>query len=165
MSYTPPREMLRGLSLDVAELYGKPHIGAFFRTQSPKSHKLEEGARCPICGRPATNAHHVVPLSKGDRFRFDTGKYMTILRSPLFALCGSGTTGCHNDFHGGARFHAHWKWLNDFYAKAWWDGRLLQDYGAHSRELFKFGRWEIEDSMLGKRFVFDDYLVNGGVSL
>ena len=38
---------------------------------------------CVVCGRLATNRHHVVPRSLGGH------------DGPTVALCGSGTTGCH----------------------------------------------------------------------
>lgn len=38
---------------------------------------------CAICGRYATNYHHIVPRSVGGK------------NGPVVRLCGSGTTGCH----------------------------------------------------------------------
>lgn len=67
------------------------------------------------------------------------------LRSPLFCLCGSGTTGCHGKFHGGARLKAEWKWRSTAYEEAWWNGELLQTYGPHSPGLYEYGYWLVTD--------------------
>ncbi|MFR3452249.1 MAG: hypothetical protein ACLTSX_12580 [Collinsella sp.] len=72
------------------------------------------------------------------------------LRSPLFALCGSGTTGCHNGFHGGARYVPRWVWDNIQYEQQWWDGLLLKLYPPHHPGLYEYGRWEIEDRETGR---------------
>ena len=68
-----------------------------------------------------------------------------MLRSPLFALCGSGTTGCHNGFHGGSALTARWMWDDPQYERWWWDGILLEQWGPHAEELYGFGFWRIED--------------------
>lgn len=149
MSYTPPRERLRGLSLQSAELYGKPGWNAFYANGSVKSHKAIEPATCMCCGRPATNVHHVSPLSRGKSFRLVTPNGKWILKPALFALCGSGTTGCHNGFHGGARFRAEWVWRDDEYARAWWDGQLLRFMEPHSQRLYLYGSWRIHDAVSG----------------
>ena len=88
---------LRGVPKDRAELYGKPHVGARY-----VGNRYELAAeRCGICGRQATNCHHIVPRRCGD-FALVTPRGTWRLRSPLIALCGSGTTGCHDGVHGGA---------------------------------------------------------------
>lgn len=148
MSYIPPRKALCGLSVDVAELYGKPHIGAFYVGRSADSNRLEDDARCAICVARATNAHHLVPRSKGRTFEL-AGH---VLRSPLFALCGSGTTGCHDGFHGGARFKARWVWMAPVAAEAWWSGDLLIDLDPHDPALFELGCYRVSDSVTGKSF-------------
>ena len=149
MSYTPPRELLRGMSLQHAELYGKPHIGAHYMGADVKSHKALQGALCAVCGRPATNVHHVSPLSRGKTFRLETQVGNWDLKPALFALCGSGTTGCHNGFHGGARFKAEWVWDNDHEAEEWWSGRLLLMMMPHDPLLYLSGCWEITDLKTG----------------
>ena len=53
---------------------------------------------CAVCGRPATNLHHVIP--KGMGCRSDKG-------IPLIRLCGSGVTGCHGLAHKG-KLHFGW---------------------------------------------------------
>lgn len=63
-----------------------------------------ETVRCPFCGRPATNRHHIVPRSQGGR----DGATVTV--------CGMGNaSGCHGKFHH-YRLHLRrrndeWEWL------------------------------------------------------
>lgn len=150
MIYTPETHLLNGLSLDWAECYGKPHIGAHYEGITVNSHRLNEFARCACCGKLATNAHHCPPKSKGKTFGLQlTDGTMLHLRPSLIALCGSGTTGCHNGFHGGHRFTARWVWDADEYAKNWWEGQMLLYMPPHSKELYRYGRWEITDGYLG----------------
>lgn len=149
MSYTPPRELLRGMSLQHAELYGKPHIGAEYMGEGVKSHRAWQGAVCAVCGRPATNVHHVSPLSRGKTFRLETQVGVWELKPALFALCGTGTTGCHNGFHGGARLKAEWVWDNDRDAEEWWRGELLLRMRPHDPMLYLYGWWEITDLKTG----------------
>lgn len=144
---------LKGLSKEKAMLYGLPHIGARYIKPgtSPSYERISD--TCAVCGKFATSCHHIVPRSYGRVFKLETptrGTYA--LRSPLFALCGSGTTGCHNDFHGGAMLKARWVWDSQSYEDAWWSGELLARYGAHSPELFNYGCWEIENKRLGITF-------------
>lgn len=145
----PTMTQLRGLSLERAEVYGKPHVGARY-THGDRYERTSE--RCCICRRPATNCHHVVPRGVGDRFPLVTPDRTWLLRSPLFALCGSGTTGCHDGFHGGARYRARWKWDDPQYERWWWDGILLEQFGPHSPKLYAFGCWEIGDRATGRSF-------------
>lgn len=158
MSYTPPSMLLHGVPLAVAECYGKPHIGARYRVKgfdygrkaalrAAHSHELIEGARCACCGRIATNAHHYPPLGTAITFEHPSGE---VLRPSLIAVCGSGTTGCHNGWHGGARFRALWRWDSDEFARAWWEGDLLEAEGAHSPSLYSFGCWEFYDVEQGR---------------
>lgn len=150
--YVPEMSKLNGLSLVVAECYGKPHYKAFYTGKTIKQYRMEDGAICMCCGHKATNVHHVPALSKGHVFNLRTDCGIFALRPALFALCGSGTTGCHNDFHGGARFIPQWKWFDDEYARAWWSGEILREIDAHSPELYEYGRWVITDSIRNKSF-------------
>ncbi len=146
---------LNGLSYEKASLYGLPHIGARYTRDGAKWAK--NGARnyektqtfCFICGCAATNCHHVVPLSYGQVFELKTPRGTYPLRSPLFALCGSGTTGCHNGFHGGARYKAKWVWDDPEYEQMWWSGELLSQYPPHHPSLYHYGCWQIEDRKTG----------------
>lgn len=150
MSFRPSRQQLRAFPYEVAECFGKPHIGAYYSGSSAKSHKAAPDARCAICGRRVDNVHHCPPLSKGHQFPLVTPEGTFKLRPSLFALCGSGTTGCHNGFHGGARFKAEWIWHSDKFAEKWWNGWFLS-HGLypHSSRLYEFGHWVIYDRELG----------------
>lgn len=153
MTYTPTTQQLRGLPVEVAECYGKPHIRAHYDGAGVKSHKLDEGATCATCPRLATNVHHCPPISKGKTFLLRSEWGAFDLKPALFALCGSGTTGCHNGFHGGARFKAVWVWDTDEFAKRWWSGWLLSHgIEPHSEQLYDMGSWKITDRLLGSRF-------------
>lgn len=50
---------------------------------------------CIVCGKPATNKHHVIERSDGG---YVNGKP---IQKPMVTLCGSGTTGCHGRVHDG----------------------------------------------------------------
>lgn len=157
MNYVPHSKILHGVPYAVAECYGKPHLGARYRIEefawdrkaalrAAHSHELLEDATCICCGRMATNAHHYPPLGTASTFRHKN----RLLRPSLFAVCGSGTTGCHNGWHGAARFRALWRWDSDQYAQEWWEGEMLPEVGEHSTELFLYGRWEIYDMEQGR---------------
>lgn len=148
MSFVPERRQLRGLPLDVAELYGKPHVSARYRSGSIRSHAMEPGARCAVCRRPATNVHHAPPVSKGT-FRLVTPAGSWELKPALLALCGSGTTGCHDGFHGGGRYRLAWEWGSDDDARAWWDGSILNSLEPHDPAIYGHGRWKILDRLTG----------------
>lgn len=144
MSYT--REQLRGLSAEVAELYGKPHLGAIYTGSSATRYQATV-YRCIYCKhRLATNVHHVAPRSKGHTFKLVTPEATWELRSALFALCGSGTMCCHGRFHTGW-IKARWKWDSQEAEDAWWSGELLSKYEPHSPELYNYGGWVLEDKM------------------
>lgn len=68
-----------------AALLGKPSV---------------ESDRCAVCGRWATNRHHVVEKGMGG-----VGKSEALV--PRISLCGSGTTGCHWLVHAGM-LHLYW---------------------------------------------------------
>lgn len=133
---------LRGWTKERAELYGKPHLGA--RYTGRKRYELLQ-PRCCVCGRRAQSCHHVAHRSWGLEFPMVTPNGTWCLRSALFALCGSGTTGCHDGFHGGARFKAEWRWESEVYEEAWWSGELLREYGPYHPSLYEFGHWVIHD--------------------
>lgn len=136
------REQLRGMSRERAELYGKPHIGCRYLGSR---YELTR-PRCIVCGRPASNCHHVAHRSWGRTFRLETPNGSWELLSPLFALCGSGTTGCHGGFHGGARLTAEWRWRSEESERMWWSGELLQGYRPHDPGLFRHGYWAIKSN-------------------
>lgn len=141
---------LHGLDYRTAELMGKPHIGAFFARDDAKSNRLCEDARCVVCGRGAANSHHVVPLSKLRSWDLKTPLGIFVLKSPLFAVCGSGTTGCHDGFHGGARYRAAWVWDTEKDMDDWWSGwTLAHGFTCNDERLFRQGRYVISDLMAG----------------
>lgn len=125
-------------------LYGLPHIGCHYANKSVNSNKLDEDAMCVCCGRMATNAHHYPP--KGTAPVRHRNGYE--LRPALFAVCGSGTTGCHDGWHGGARYEAWWRWDTYENEQRWQDGTLLDKYGPHNPKLYYFGCWVIHDKKL-----------------
>ena len=131
------------LSQDKALLYGLPNAGVSF---TRKGYRLDK-PWCVVCGKPSQTCHHIVPRHNGLLYKRDTEHGTFILRSPLIALCGSGTTGCHNDFHGGARLHIRWVWDEPEFAKAWEDGSLLKEFGPDNPQaLYHYGQWQIEHS-------------------
>ena len=154
MSFAPERSQLCGLSYEVAECYGKPHINAYYLASGVKSHRAEPDALCAVCRKPAESVHHIPPLSKGRIFLLKTKWGQFVLKPSLFALCGSGTTGCHNGFHGGARYRATWAWDSDEYAEMWWSGEFLKDMRPHSPGLYAYGKWVIHDRRTGKDFEY-----------
>ena len=136
-----------GLIVNRDLLYGLPHIGCHYQNSSVNSNRLDDDAVCVCCGRLATNAHHYPP--KGTAPVRHRNGLSLILRPALFAVCGSGTTGCHNGWHGGARFEAWWTWDNPFAEKFWEDGTLLKLYQPHDARLYELGCWTIRDKKLG----------------
>lgn len=150
--YQPDMQQLHGLSIQRAELYGKPNLGCSYKGNS---RYMLHGDMCVICRkRMATNAHHIAPRSSG-LFVMDTEWGHFVLKSPLFALCGSGSTGCHNDFHGGARYEVEWQWDSDTWAQRWWSGWMLaHGYLPHSERLFNCGQYVISDKKLGTETVY-----------
>lgn len=141
MSYIPPASLLRGLSVATAQLFGMPCAGAHYATRQVRSNRLDDDALCVFCRRRATNAHHVPPVGMGRRnATFTLHGYR--LRPALIALCGSGTTGCHGDCHSG-RMKIEWVWDSDEFARAWWSGDLLKEFGPASRMLYEFGHWKL----------------------
>lgn len=142
---------LRGTSFDVASKFGMPHIGCRYRRDDVDSLRVDKGAACFLCGRHATNAHHEPPKGMGGKnrqFALRTPMGMFVLKPAGFALCGSGTTGCHNGFHGGSRFAASWHWERPEYGDLWWNGYwLAHGVNPHSETLYELGRWEITDKL------------------
>ena len=146
MSYVPPSFLLHGVPYPVAECYGKPHFLCDYRSENVRDTRLSEDARCMCCGKPATNAHHWPPRRTAPTF----GIYGHKLKPALFAVCGTGTTGCHDGWHGGARYRALWRWDSEDMAREWWEGELIATIGPHSMALYGLGYWEIYDMVDGK---------------
>lgn len=143
MTFTPSASLLHGLSIEKASLYGMPHIGARYTAGDANAYRLEQGAVCAFCGRPATNAHHEPPKGTCPYFALQTEWGLFVLKPALIALCGSGTTGCHGARHGG-RVKIAWEWFDDVNAEAWWSGWLLaHGYVPHDPRLYDLGQWRI----------------------
>ena len=132
-------------SRQVFERYGKPHVMCHYEGKSIRSHRLDDDAVCACCGMMAANAHHHPPV--GMKTVTLSGK---VLRPSLIAVCGSGTTGCHDGFHGGARYTADWTWDLPEYGEAWLSGEMLDEYEPHDPRLYLFGCWEFEDRKTGR---------------
>lgn len=124
--------------------YGMPHIHCYYSGRDVNSHRLEDGAVCTVCGLPATNAHHCPPKGTCPTIKLAGVK----LRPALIAVCGSGTTGCHDGFHGGAWIEARWEWDDPKDFERWWTGQLLESYEPHDPRLYRLGRHIITDKHL-----------------
>lgn len=136
-NYTPTAAQLHGFSLDAAECYGKPHLGAQYTGPKVTTY-ARNGWLCAVCMREAINTHH-----QPDRHVFalmaDNGKVWQ-LRPALFALCGSGTFGCHGAIEHN-RLKVRWQWDSPEYGAAWWSGELLEQWGPHHPALYGYGGW------------------------
>ena len=140
MSYIPDSSILRGLSVQSAQCFGMPHIGAYYAGKGVRTNRLEKFAECPVCGRPATNSHHVPAVGmSGRNASFTLAGH--VLKPALIALCGSGTTGCHGLMHAG-KMRVEWIWDSDELTEAWWSGEMLKKIEPHSEDLYKFGCWK-----------------------
>lgn len=139
---------LQGHSLERAALYGMPHIGARYVGEGDRT-KIDEGALCPFCGKPAENAHHAAPkgLGGGGRVRVMRTEWGWFpLRSALVAVCGRGNaSGCHGGLHSGL-LCVRWEWDAPEDGELWESGWLLS-HGVepHSPALYGRGRWVLSD--------------------
>lgn len=135
---------LHGFSIDDAQSYGMPHIGAHYYRDDVSCY-LRDSDECTICGKQATNTHHHPARGKARSFTLKTKHGAFVLKPALFALCGSGTTGCHGLVHQ-RKIEIKWKWDSDEYQEQWFSGYLLA-HGVvpHSERLYEYGRWSIGD--------------------
>lgn len=144
MSYLPDMAVLRGMSAETADCFGKPSVGAYYAGKGVRTNRLDEDARCAVCGARARNSHHQPPTGMGG------GRSSYLLhghgmRPALIALCGSGTTGCHGKVHSGA-LRIRWEWDEEGMREAWFEGRFPPEfYDGNNRQLFGFGRWVVTD--------------------
>lgn len=138
-----------GIPRDRADLMGKPSIGAHYEREDYRSHKLDDDARCVICGRRATDAHHVVPRSTVRGYTVDTPLGMFVCLSPLFALCRE----CHHDIHMRARYQIRWEWKAEQYRQEWENGHTLAHICRPGNSfLFQEGCYIVKDAKTGKEF-------------
>lgn len=152
--YIPTVEQLQGYSIENAECLGKPHVGAsyLYRDRIDK-YIMDEDCTCAICGKLATNVHHQPFRSHGKGIIIN-GK---LLRPSLFALCGSGTTGCHGKIHNGT-IKIKWKWVDENYAKRFWEGSLFEYAPPHSELLYEFGYWDFIDNQKDHKHLSDYHI-------
>lgn len=130
-----PRELLRGMSIDKARLFGMPHVGCHYAGNSVNSHKLYRGTRCAVCGETASDAHHEPQKGMGGGKGLPMHGY--VLRPALLALCPQ----CHHDRHFG-RLSFVWFWRDEETEIDWASGKLLRDgFKPHDPELFRLGYW------------------------
>jgi len=156
MTWQPDACALRGVPYGRAELYGKPGIGASYTRFDARSYRLDEMARCCICGRMATNAHHWPPLGAGGggrQFLLRTPLGRFVLLPPLFAVCGNGNaSGCHKAWHSG-QISVEWVWDDDAYAKDWWNGTMLK-FTKPGKWLFHHGCYRFSNSRTGREWEY-----------
>lgn len=135
-----------GVSINRLELMGKPHIGAHYEREDYRTNRLDEGARCVICGRIATDSHHLVPRSVLRGYTVDTplGRFVTM--SPLFALCRT----CHKDIHDRGRYNFEWRWTKKQYVDEWHNGHTLAHVCRPGSDfLFQEGYYLMTDKLTG----------------
>ena len=142
MTYTAAQ--LKGRTVRAFSMLGKPCVGAAY-TGKGDAHRLEVGAACCICGRPAANAHHEPPKGMGGGlFRMDTPKGQIALRPPLLAVCGFGNTlGCHGQLHAHC-VKVRWEWDKEIYERHWLEGRFRPEWYRNDPILFAMGRYVID---------------------
>lgn len=99
-----------------------------------------KGERCAVCGRPATNQHHVVRRGAGKWVRGGVE-----VRKPTVALCGSGNaSGCHGLAHQG-RLHFRWKATLDKQSGmvgGHWEAKLVNVPCSYQEALASEVGWE-----------------------
>lgn len=149
--WRPDASQLHGVPYEVAERYGKPHMGAFYTADNVNRYKREDGALCCVCGRRAVNVHHWPPKGDGGRgriFNLRTKMGIFVLKPTLFAVCEE----CHRRFEGmvdGApELSWDWEWCSDEDAMDWWDGLTLSRMGfqPHSSNLYVKGFWVLSEN-------------------
>lgn len=151
----PTSEQLHGTSARIAELMGKPHIGAHYEREDYRSHALDEGARCVVCGRAAVDAHHVVPRGQASGFTVNTPLGRFVVLSPLIALCRR----CHDGMPSGykldrPRYELCWVWKSEQYEQEWWSGHTLAHIcRPHDGFLWQEGHYLLTDKVTGQERV------------
>lgn len=134
------RAQLHGFSREDAECFGKPHLGAQYTGPDSLTKYARTGQHCIVCGRTPISTHHQ-PYRQTFTLVAANGVEWK-LRPALFAVCGTGTTGCHGAIEHN-RVKIRWEWDSLEAAAKWWSGELLEAYGPHSVQLYKFGCWAI----------------------
>ena len=100
-SFEPRLDSFRdasGLSDHPSACCGMPHLGARYTGRGVNAYRLDEGAPCAFCGRPAAHAHHEPPKGTGGGvLHLGTPHGVFDLRPALVALCPE----CHDARHAG----------------------------------------------------------------
>lgn len=119
-------------------LLGFPHIGAEYVTGFSRGHRnyrREDDALCAVCGRMASETHHLVELGMGGvQMPHNAHRPYGVfpLYSPLLALCRE----CHD------RFHLHGLRAEWAYDEGEGDGPATMALRtANSPLLFGYGRY------------------------
>lgn len=118
-----------GLAYNRASLYGMPHLNC-------TPHGID--GRCAICGRRATEKHHMAPIGKGNKYlTVQTSDGPLRMESALVALCHE----CHDKFPPqGWEYSVDWYWKDQRSADLFWSGTLYaMGIKPHSEELFDYG--------------------------
>lgn len=151
-----------------AKLMGLPHIGSAYTGRWRKDKRLgyvRIAKVCQVCEcARSTSTHHIIPIGMGGR---QSGRSITVnvdycraydqrfgvdvdyprtsydVYTPLIALCGSGTQGCHGEFEDGV-LEAIWVWDDELCRDLWEAGWMLfHGYAPNDGRLFEFGHYEI----------------------
>ena len=131
-----------GISQDRIELMGKPHLGAHYTAEDYRRYALDENARCAVCGRRATDVHHVVRRSTIHSWTVNTPIGRFVAMSPLFALC----RGCHEKFHQ-VQLDVTWEWNDEDCREAWESGDILAHVCPPGHErIFDYGHYILTDT-------------------
>lgn len=153
-----------------AQLMGLPHIGAeYVSGWAGKRKRYERVAEvCQVCGHSrAESTHHIVPVGMGGRqskrviqadcdyCRKVDSEFIEVpsfiatkmgvfeVFTPLIAVCGDGTKGCHGDFEA-KRLTIVWEWSDELSRDLWERGWILSHgYAPNGEELFEFGHYSI----------------------
>lgn len=153
-----------------AKLMGLPHIGsAYVAGWARKRRRYERTSEiCEVCGQARSEStHHIVAVGMGGRqsasvievedafcaevdksavqfpgfVESKMGKFEVY--TPLIAVCGDGTQGCHGKFEAGL-LKVEWQWHDKLCADLWESGWILSHgYEPNSSDLFEFGSYRI----------------------
>lgn len=158
------------IAVSGSALYGLPHIGATYLPgwKGKKRNYGRVSEICEACCRArATSTHHIVPIGMGGRQSartifvnpvscdsynaehvqspefMATGMGRFEVYTPLIAVCGTGTIGCHGDFEE-HRIGIEWVWRDALCKNLWESGWILSHgYKPNSERLYEFGYYRI----------------------
>jgi len=152
--------LYRGRSKEEAERYGKPCIGAHYNGRGVHDYRKDVGAKCAVCGAPATDVHHWPPIGKSyhGEWCLRTPKGWHVLMPSLFALCRH----CHRLFHD-MTLQADWVWDTKEAERDYWSGKLTSQrkYMPHSPYLYELGHWEFKDPRYNRGFTYREVVKDG----